>query len=142
MRTKKTIFHLAVAIPLLAACATGSSPKDTPDSAEAVTLCSEWECIEANKNKQVTVKGVLRKYTPNKTGKGAGHMFWDWEVLLNDSHAIPAQAKSSDIDLSELENKRISASGIVFYGIVIGSDEPHAQNATGYRLDIDFIREE
>ena len=39
------------------------------------TTCSNFECLEKNKNKRIVVKGVLRTYTPNKTGKGAGHMF-------------------------------------------------------------------
>ena len=33
--------------------------------------CSTWDCLEKNKNKDAIIKGVFRKYTPNKTKRRA-----------------------------------------------------------------------
>lgn len=118
-------------------CAEGSSRQSS-----TLPRCSEWKCIEANANKKATVEGYFRKYTPNTQGKGAGVMYWDWELLLADSHAIPVIAANKDLDLAEFENKNVEADATVFSGIIIGSDDPpHAQSASGYRLDVDKIRE-
>ncbi|WP_152538638.1 hypothetical protein [Aquimarina macrocephali] len=104
------------------------------------TTCTNFKCLEKNKNKRIIVKGILRTYTPNKTGKGAGHMFWDWEILLDDEIAIPVMSKDQRLDLSIYNKKNILIDGNVFYGIIIGS--PDGQNATGYRIDINTIQKQ
>lgn len=95
--------------------------------------CSSWDCLEKNKNKGAIIKGVFRKYTPNKTGKGANHMFWDWELLLADSNAVPVESSNEEIKYKYFEGKKVSIKGTIFYGIIIGSSE--GQNATGFRID-------
>lgn len=104
--------------------------------------CTTWDCLETNKNKDATIKGVFRKYTPEKKGKGAGHMFWDWEVLLSDGNAVPVSSTNPKIKLRSYEGKKVSIKGLVFYGIVIGSDNPDEQSATGYRIDVAEISKE
>jgi len=95
--------------------------------------CSTWDCIEKNKNKDVTIKGAFRKYTPNKTGKGAQQMFWDWEIVLDQDLAVPVKSTNNKINYAYFEGKKVLIKGNIFYGIVIG----HAgeQNATGFRID-------
>ena len=132
----KNIIFLSLTLIILS-CTSASSQKEK--DAETPVTCTDWECLEKNKNKETTVIGLLRKYTPNEKGKGAGHMFWDWELFLNDSNAVPVQAK--DIDLSKFADRNVTVKCLVFYGIIIGSDEPHAQNAAGYRLDVLSIAE-
>ena len=90
-------------------------------------------------NSQRNIEGFLRKYTPNKSGKGAGYMYWNWEMLLSDGIAIPIISKNKDINLSNYENKNVSVNCTIFYGIIIGSNNSGEQNATGYRIDIDLI---
>ncbi len=104
-------------------------------------VCNNFDCFEKNKNKQVIIEGVFRKYTPWKTGKGANYMYWDWEVLLTDGVAIPAISNNKALDLSLYENKNVSIDGAIFYGIIIGSSNPQEQSARGYRIDINSIRE-
>lgn len=104
------------------------------------TTCANFECLEKNKNKRIVVKGILRTYTPNKTGKGAGHMFWDWEILLDNQITIPVISKDQRLDLSIYNKKNVLIDGNVFYGIVIGS--PEGQNATGYRIDAHSVQEQ
>ena len=101
--------------------------------------CSTWECLETHKNGNAVVTGVLRKYTPEKKGKGAGHMFWDWELLLSDGNAVPVSSKNKKIRFSKFEGKEVELKGLIFYGIVIGSPDPKQQSATGYRLDPESI---
>lgn len=95
--------------------------------------CSTWDCLEENKNKGAIVKGVFQKYTPNKTGKGANHMFWDWELVLADSNSVPVESTYNEINYKYFEGKKVAIKGTIFYGIVIGSAE--GQNATGFRID-------
>jgi len=95
--------------------------------------CSTWDCLEGNKNKGAIIKGVFRKYTPNKTGKGANHMFWDWELVLADSNAVPVESTYNEINYKYFEGKKVAIKGTIFYGIVIGSAE--GQNARGFRID-------
>ena len=99
------------------------------------TICTNWNCLETNKNKSVAIKGVFRKYTPEKKGKGAGHMFWDWEILLADGNAVPVSSTNKKIRYTSLEGKKVVIKGLIFYGIIIGSDNPNEQSATGYRID-------
>lgn len=101
--------------------------------------CNDFDCLEKNKNKKTMIEGKIRMYTPNKTGKGANYMFWDWEILLADGISIPLISKSKNLDISIYKNKNVLIEGDVFYGIIIGSSE--GQNATGYRIDANSIRE-
>ncbi|EZH72569.1 hypothetical protein ATO12_20760 [Aquimarina atlantica] len=105
-----------------------------------MTTCTNFECLEKNKNKRILIKGILRTYTPNTTGKGAGHMFWDWEILLDNKITIPVISKDQRLDLSAYNKKNVLIDGDVFYGIVIG--DPEGQNATGYRIDAHSIQEQ
>ena len=136
----RIFFSLVFTALLSAGCGNVNSHQLSNGNLSSETTCTDWQCIEVNKNKEVIIKGLFRKYTPNETGKGAGHMFWEWEVMLNDGHAVPAQAKDKDLDLSGFVDKTVTVKGFLFHGIVIGSDEPHAQNATGYRIDIESIK--
>lgn len=96
---------------------------------------------EANKNKKTVIYGKLQKYTPWTQGKGANHMFWDWEIKLEGGGKIPVvSADKSDgesIIFAEYENENVIIFGTVYYGIVIGN--PDGQNASGYRIDADGI---
>lgn len=105
--------------------------------------CTTWDCMETNKNKNATIKGTFRKYTPEKKGKGAGHMFWDWEILLSDGNAVPVSSGNTSIKYKKFEGKKVIIKGLIYYGIVIGSDNPNEQSATGYRIDaVEIIKEE
>lgn len=101
--------------------------------------CTTWKCIEENMNKDAIVEGYFRKYTPEKCGKGAGYMFWDWEILLSDSIAIPVKSKYTEINYSAFENTFVQIKGLIFFGIIIGGNRPEEQAATGYRIDPSFI---
>ncbi len=102
-------------------------------------ICKTFDCLEKNTNTKIIIDGFFRKYTPVKSRKEAGYMLWNWEILLSDSIAIPAICINKDIDLSIYENKNVSVNCTIFYGIIIG--DPEKQNATGYRIDIDLIKE-
>jgi len=95
--------------------------------------CNTWDCLVKNKNKDAMVEGVFRKYTPNKTGKGANHMFWEWEIMLSDSTAVPVKSTYNEINYKYFEGKNVLIKGNIFFGIIIGSAEE--QNATGFRID-------
>lgn len=97
--------------------------------------CSKWADLEKNKNKTVTTEGLFRKYTPEKKGKGAGHMFWDWEILMVDGTTVPVSTTNKKINYKEFEGKKVAIKGLVFYGVIIGSSNPNEQSATGYRID-------
>jgi hypothetical protein len=95
--------------------------------------CKDWNCIEQNKNKDATIIGVFQKFTPNISGKGANHMFWNWELLLKDGFSVPIKNTNHTTDYQRFEGKNVQIKGKIFYGIVIGSAE--GQNATGFRID-------
>lgn len=95
--------------------------------------CNTRGCIEKNKNNDAIIEGVFQKYTPNKTGKGANHMFWEWEIVLSDSFAVPVNSTYDEINYKYYEGKNVLIKGNIFYGIIIGSAE--GQNATGFRID-------
>jgi hypothetical protein len=100
--------------------------------------CNNYSCLEENKNSKGIIEGVLRKYTPNKVGKGANQMFWDWELLLADSIAIPVVDENKTIEMSSFENRNVSIYGNIFYGVIIGGSsniEEQEQSASGYRID-------
>jgi hypothetical protein len=104
-------------------------------------IVKTWVAVEESKNKKVLVYGKLQAFTPVKTGKGAGYMFWDYEILLNDSTAIPVIAKAKFLNLEKFITKNVVIEGKIFYGIIIGSDNPNEQSATGYRIDAEKIQE-
>lgn len=81
--------------------------------------CSIWDCLEKNKNSDAIIKGVFRKYTPNKTGKGANYMFWDWEVLLTDGYAVPVKSTNNEINYKYFEDKNVLIRGTIFYGLYL-----------------------
>ena len=95
--------------------------------------CNTFDCLEKSKNKEAVIKGTFRKYTPNKKGKGANTMFWDWEILLGDSIAVPVKSTYDEINYKYFEGKKVLIKGVIFYGIIIGDKE--GQNATGFRID-------
>jgi hypothetical protein len=131
---------LLPALILAYACSTGSTQNTIPANPDQ-PYCTEWKCIESNANKKATVEGLFRKYTPEKAGKGAGHMFWDWEIMLADSTAIPVIAKNRSLDLAAFENRKVVVDALVFEGIIIGTDDPpYAQSARGFRLDVETIK--
>ncbi len=101
--------------------------------------CSTWDCLEKNKNQKAIIKGVFQKYTPNKTGKGANHMFWDWEIMLEDGLTVPVKSTYGKINYQSFEGKKVAVKGTIFYGIIIGSAD--GQNATGFRIDPTGIEE-
>ncbi len=105
--------------------------------------CNDFSCLQNEKNKKGNIEGFFRKYTPNKKGKGAGYMFWDWELLLADSTAVPVVDVNKNIDMSIYENKNVSIYANIFYGIIIGGNsslEDQEQAAKGYRIDAISIK--
>lgn len=133
--TLSALFIIAVT---LMAC--NSNVKDNRMKKETEdTICKTIDCLEKNKNTKIKIEGFFRKFMPSESGKGAGCMFWDMEILLSDGIAIPVISNNKSINLSIYENKNVSVNCTVFYGIIIGSSE--GQNATGYRIDIDLIEE-
>jgi hypothetical protein len=96
------------------------------------------EQITATKNTEAFILGKIQKFTPWTKGKGANHMFWNWELVVNDNEAFPLIAKDSLLlKLAKFENKNVLVSGRVFYGIIIGSEL--GQNMTGYRIDAEYV---
>lgn len=105
---------------------------NTPFSTE-IPHITNWQQVQAHKGDTVIVEGHLQPYTPNTSGKGAGHMFWDWEVVLKDTIAIPVIAMDGTLDPKPWNGKQVMIHAVLYYGIVIGS--PDGQNATGWRVD-------
>jgi hypothetical protein len=97
------------------------------------------EGIESHKNEFAYIKGRFQKFTPWTEGKGANHMFWDWEIALPGGGSYPVITKSTVIELSSYEGKDVLVYGKVFFGIIIGDSNPNHQSATGYRIDIERI---
>lgn len=105
--------------------------------------CRTFSDAEKLKNKDVVVYGRLQKFTPWQSGKGAGHMFWQWEIKLDDGTAIPVVNKNlsdgESILFEEYESRNVIIYGTVYYGIIIGDSNPDRQSMTGYRIDADGI---
>ena len=111
-------------------------------SKEHYATCTTYKCIENHKNQHGQVVGTLRPYTPNEKGKGAGHMFWDYEILLKDSIAIPVVVKSGHkLDLKAFLGKQVLIKCLFYYGAIIGGDTPEAQAATGWQIRAKSINE-
>lgn len=104
--------------------------------------CKTYECLKNHENQKGYIEGTLRAYTPNKQGKGAGHMFWDFEILLKDSVAIPVIEKPRHhLDFNAFLGKKVKMKCTFYYGVVIGGGHPQAQAATGWRIDAENIVE-
>ncbi len=97
------------------------------------------EGIESHKNTQAYIKGKFQKFTPWTSGKGANHMFWDWEIVLPGGGSYPVITNNTVIDLSNYENQNVLIYGNVFYGIIIGDSNPDHQSMRGYRIDAEEI---
>lgn len=102
------------------------------------TVCTDWPTIEAHANQKAHVRGTLRPFTPVKSGKGQGVMFWDWELALTDGTAIPIKNGTLSAKIiRRYQGQTVTFVGRIFHGIVIGSSKPpYAQSAAGYRLDV------
>ena len=95
--------------------------------------------IDEFKNKDAFIIGKLQKFTPWTEGKGANHMFWDWEVSFRGGGAIPLiekkKAGGDKINFAEYENRNVIIYGTVFFGTIIGDDNEGHQSASGWRID-------
>ena len=56
----------------------------TCNSTQTYPLCKTFEDIEKNKGKTCIIDCTFREFQPWKSGKGKGHKFWDWEIVLED----------------------------------------------------------
>lgn len=102
-----------------------------------VAICSDYTCLENNKNKPAVINGVLQEYSPDSRVNGKLIKFWKYEILLNDSVAIPI--KDSNENYDKYLGKEVSIKGLIYYGIVAGEDDGKSSNATGFRIEIDKI---
>lgn len=128
MNLKKTLFIVTILI-------TKAINAQEVIQKEYSMNCNTWNCIEKNKNKDAIIEGFFQKYTPNKTGKGANFMFWDWEIILTDTFAVPISSTNNKINYTSFEGKKVRIKGNIFYGIIIGTDDENTQNARGFRID-------
>jgi len=105
--------------------------------------CRTMEDAEKFMNKDALISGRLQKFTPWQSGKGAGHMFWQYEIKLADGTAIPVVNKNKSdgesIVFDEYESRNVLIYGRVFYGIIIGDSNLNHQSMTGFRIDADGI---
>lgn len=105
--------------------------------------CRSYSDAERLKNTPAIIIGRLQKFTPWEKGKGAGHMFWQYEIKLDDSTAIPVVNKDKSdgesIPFDEYLNSDVIIYGTVYYGIIIGDSNPEHQSMTGFRIDADGI---
>lgn len=123
------MIKIIVTLMLALTICTGQAASDTLKTAQQIT---------ANKNTETFIFGKIQKFTPWTKGKGANHMFWDWELVVNDNEAFPLIAKDSPLlNLARFENQNVLVSGKIFYGIIIGSER--GQNMTGYRIDAEEV---
>lgn len=128
----RTISIFCISTILLLVCLSVSGTQQSPGK-EKEDVCKDWTCVERHQNKMATIVGTFQKYQPNTKGKGANRMYWDWQILLQDSTKIPVSAENKTKNYSFWEGKKVRIVGTVFHGIIIGSAE--GQNATGYRID-------
>ncbi|HWA05175.1 MAG TPA: hypothetical protein VG961_01410 [Ignavibacteria bacterium] len=110
------------------------TPRDT---------CRTIEDADRLKNSEAVIIGRLQKFTPWESGKGAGHMFWQWEILFPGGGRIPVVNKNKSdgesIVFDEYESRNVIIYGTVYHGIVIGDSNPEHQSMTGFRIDADGI---
>ena len=104
-----------------------------------IDTCRSIDNAMMNMNKEAVIFGRIQKYTPIKEGKGAGHMFWQWEVKFPGSGKIPVISKhkqgADSINFAAYENQYVIIHGTIFFGIIIGDSNPEHQSATGFRID-------
>ena len=105
--------------------------------------CKSIEDAEKMKNMDAIICGRLEKFTPWESGKGAGHMFWQWQITFPGGGSIPVvnmnKSDGESIVFDEYANSEVRIYGRVFYGIIIGDSDPTHQSATGFRIDADGI---
>jgi hypothetical protein len=98
---------------------------------------------EKLKNTDAVICGRLQKFTPWESGKGAGHMFWQFEIMLADGTAIPVvnmdKSDGESTPFDEYVNSNVLIHSRIFYGIIIGDSNPEHQSMTGYRIDAESI---
>ena len=108
-----------------------------------VDTCRSIEDAEKLKNTDAVIFGRLQKFTPWQSGKGSGHMFWQWEILFPGGGRIPVVNKNKSdgesIVFDEFESRNVVIYGRVFYGIIIGDSNPEHQSMTGFRIDAEGI---
>lgn len=100
-------------------------------------ICSNYTCLENNKNKPSVINGVLQEYSRDSRVNGKLFKFWKYEILLSDSVAIPIKDSNENYDM--YLGKEVSIKGLIYYGIVAGEDDGKSSNATGFRIEIDNI---
>ena len=85
--------------------------------------CRTWNDAERLKNTPAIIIGRLQKFTPWEKGKGAGHMFWQFEIKLDDGTAIPVvntdKSDGESIPFDEYLN-----SDVIIYLSLIHISEP------------------
>lgn len=120
-----------------------ANPVSESSSAYSGDTCRTYSDAERLKNTQAIIIGRLQKFTPWEKGKGAGHMFWQYEVKLADGSAIPVVSRDKSdgesILFYEFLDSNVIIWGTVYYGIIIGDSNPEHQSMTGYRIDADGI---
>lgn len=104
---------------------------------ETPSIANNLTDLENYKNRTAIINGILEEFEPWETGKGAEHMFWDYQLELEDGTTIPAITENTDLDLSAFKDTAVTIRGEIFYGIIIGDEE--GQNMTGFRIDINEI---
>ncbi len=136
------MISLLVSIMLVFTSCTNSASKQETITGYSDT-CSSMTDAENLKNKKAVIFGRLQKFTPWLSGKGSGHMFWQWEVLFSDGGRIPVVSKDKSdgesIVFDEYESRNVVIYGTVYYGIIIGDSDPNHQSMTGFRFDADGI---
>ncbi len=136
------MISLLISLMLVFTSCTNSAPKQERKTVYNDT-CRSMNDAEKLKNKEAVIFGRLQKFSPWLSGKGSGHMFWQWEIKLADGTAIPVVSKNKSdgesIVFDEYESRNVMIYGTVFYGIIIGDSDPHHQSMTGFRIDADGI---
>lgn len=105
------------------------------DTTKLYIKCNTWDCLEKNKNSYAEITGIFKKYSPNQQGKGANIMYWDWELLMSDGYAVPISTSNKKINYLNFNGKNVCLKGFIYNGIIIKSNSPNGQQATGFRLD-------
>lgn len=137
-----TMISMFITVMLMFTLCTGSAELRSVNNTPGDT-CRTFSDAEKLRNKDAVIFGRLQKFTPWQSGKGGGHMFWQWEIKLADGTAIPVVNKNlsdgESIVFDEYESRNVLIYGKVFYGIIIGDSNPEHQSMTGFRIDADGI---
>lgn len=136
------MISLLISLILLFTACTKSAETENSKTTNSDT-CRSWDDAEKLKNIDAVICGRLQKFTPWLSGKGAGHMFWQYEIKLADGTAIPVVNKDKSdgesIPFDEYESRNVLIHGTIYYGIIIGDSNPEHQSMTGYRIDAESI---